>query len=268
MRASEPQWESNWRVKEFVPEDARKSGGQGRGAGPGVTADQLRNRARPMFERMMVARNAGVNYLVGTDSLMGGVYFGLSLHWEIAQFVDAGFSPIDALRMATERAAALVGATADLGSLTTGKLADIVLLDSNPLENIRNTQSIWQVVKGGRVYDPQRLRQGTANTPVAAAGVTGNWKVVGSIGQFPVDLVCTLNPVEKKVTGKCVGGDIGDVAVIGESDGKAVTWSYGVNYQGQPLTVVYTGTLDSPTAMKGTISVMGAMSGSFTASRQ
>src|SRR6185295_6691974 len=61
MRANEPQWEANWRVKEFVPEDARKNGGQGRGAGPGVTAEQLRNRARPMFERMMAARNSGVN---------------------------------------------------------------------------------------------------------------------------------------------------------------------------------------------------------------
>jgi imidazolonepropionase-like amidohydrolase len=86
------------------------------------------------------------------------VFFGLSLHWEIAQFVDAGFPAIDVLRMATEGAAAQVGASADLGSLTPGKLADVVLLDRNPLENIRNTQSIWRVVKGGRVYDPAKLR--------------------------------------------------------------------------------------------------------------
>jgi imidazolonepropionase-like amidohydrolase len=89
---------------------------------------------------------------------MGGVFFGLSLHWEIAQFVDAGFPAIDVLRMATERAADQVGASADLGSLTPGKLADIVLLERDPLENIRNTQSIWQVVKAGRVFDPAKLR--------------------------------------------------------------------------------------------------------------
>ena len=160
MRANEPEWESSWRVREFVPEEARRSGGGGRGAGPGVTAEQLRVRARPAFDRLVTARQAGVNFLGGTDSLMGGVYFGLSLHWEIAQFVDAGFPAIDVLRMATERAAAQVGASADLGSLAPGKLADVVLLDASPLENIRNTQAIWRVVKGGHAYDPARLRPG------------------------------------------------------------------------------------------------------------
>jgi imidazolonepropionase-like amidohydrolase len=159
MRANEPEWEANWRVQEFVPEDARRSAGPGRGGGPGVTAEQLRARARPGFDRMLTARKTGVNFLGGTDSLMGGVFFGLSLHWEIAQFVDAGFPAIDVLRMATEHAAEQVGASADLGSLTPGKLADLVLLDRDPLENIRNTQSIWQVVKAGRVFDPARLRK-------------------------------------------------------------------------------------------------------------
>jgi Tol biopolymer transport system component/imidazolonepropionase-like amidohydrolase len=159
MRANEPEWESSWRVQEFVPEEARRSAGPGRGGGPGVTAEQLRTRARPGFDRMLTARKTGVNFLGGTDSLMGGVFFGLSLHWEIAQFVDAGFPAIDVLRMATERAADQVGASADLGSLAPGKLADIVLLERDPLENIRNTQSIWQVVKDGRVFDPAKLRK-------------------------------------------------------------------------------------------------------------
>jgi len=158
MRASEPGWESSWRVREFVPEEARRTAGPGRGGGPGVTAEQLLARARPGFDRMLTAREAGVSFLGGTDSLMGGVFFGLSLHWELAQFVDAGFPAIDVLRMATQRAADHVGASADLGSLTPGKLADVVLLDRNPLENIRNTQSIWQVIKGGRVFDPAKLR--------------------------------------------------------------------------------------------------------------
>ena len=158
MRANEPEWEASWRVREFVPEEARRSAGPGRGGGPGVTAEMLRTRARPGFDRLLTARKSGVNLLGGTDSLMGGVFFGLSLHWEIAQFADAGFPAIDVLRMATEGGAAQVGASADLGSLTPGKLADVVLLDRDPLENIRNTQSIWQVVKGGRVYDPAKLR--------------------------------------------------------------------------------------------------------------
>ena len=159
MRANEPEWEKSWRVQEFVPEEARRSAGPGRGGGPGVTPEQLRARARPGFDNMLTARKIGVDFLGGTDSLMGGVFFGLSLHWEIAQFVDAGFPAIDVLRMATERAAVQVGASAELGSLTPGRLADIVLLDGDPLQNIRNTQSIWHVVKAGRVFDPTKLRQ-------------------------------------------------------------------------------------------------------------
>ncbi len=46
----------------------------------------------------------------------------------------------------------------DLGTLEVGKLADIVLLDANPLEDIKNTQSIWRVIKGGWVFDPEALR--------------------------------------------------------------------------------------------------------------
>ena len=50
-----------------------------------------------------------------------------------------------------------MGAEDDLGTLEVGKLADIVLLDANPLEDIKNTQAIWRVLKGGVVYDPEEL---------------------------------------------------------------------------------------------------------------
>ncbi len=51
-----------------------------------------------------------------------------------------------------------MGAEDDLGTLEPGKLADIVLLDANPLEDIKNTQTIWRVIKGGWVFDPEKLR--------------------------------------------------------------------------------------------------------------
>ena len=60
--------------------------------------------------------------------------------------------------MATQEAAAGVGADEDLGTLEVGKLADIVLLDANPLDDIKNTQTIWRVIKGGWVFDPEALR--------------------------------------------------------------------------------------------------------------
>jgi len=162
MRASDPAWRESWRVLEFVPEEARPPG-QGAG-GPMALgrADQTRPELlelfKPRFERMAAARKDGVSMTAGTDSLMGGVFFGLALHWEIAQFADSGMPSLDVLRMATEGAATLVGADADLGTIAAGKLADLVVLDKNPLEDVRNTQQIWRVVKGGRVYDPRTLR--------------------------------------------------------------------------------------------------------------
>ncbi len=57
-----------------------------------------------------------------------------------------------------------MGAEDDLGTLEVGKLADIVLLDANPLEDIKNTQSIWRVIKGGWVFDPEELQAAARNT--------------------------------------------------------------------------------------------------------
>src|SRR5262245_27921755 len=105
---------------------------------------------------------------------------------------------------------------------------------------------------------------------VAAAGadVAGNWKLDGSIGQFPVDIVCSLKQVEDKLTGVCKGNDIGEVSLKGETEGNTVKWSYDVNFQGQQFSITYNATLDSPTSMKGNISVMGNTSGSFTGKKQ
>ena len=72
--------------------------------------------------------------------------------------MEAGLSPRDALRLATEDAAAAVGAE-NLGTIAPGKLADIVLLQDNPLENIRNTETVWRVVKGGWIFDPEKLQR-------------------------------------------------------------------------------------------------------------
>lgn len=101
---------------------------------------------------------AGIRLQAGTDSLMPGTFFGASLHWELEHLSEAGLRPIEVLRMATADAAAAVGAGDCLGTITAGKLADMVLLDADPLNTIANTQAIWRVVKGGWVFDPNELR--------------------------------------------------------------------------------------------------------------
>ena len=78
-------------------------------------------------------------------------------------FAEAGIPPIDILRFATQASAETVGAGDELGTLEVGKLADIVPLDANPLEDIKNTQAIWRVLKGGVVFDPEVLRPPSGN---------------------------------------------------------------------------------------------------------
>ncbi len=107
------------------------------------------------------ARKRGVGLLAGTDVYVPGdgdqAFVGSALHWELEHFVKLGIPPLEALRIATHDAAETVGASSDLGTLEVGKLADIVLLDANPLENIKNTGTIWRVIKGGWVFDPEEL---------------------------------------------------------------------------------------------------------------
>ncbi len=78
---------------------------------------------------------------------------GLGAHWELWMFAQGGMTPMEAIRSATLSGAQYLGLGADLGSVTTGKLADMVILNSNPLENIRNSEDISMVMKNGVLYD-------------------------------------------------------------------------------------------------------------------
>jgi len=101
----------------------------------------------------MVARlhSAGVPIGAGTDTPIGRAIPGYSLHHELEVLVDAGLSPMDALRAATIRPAEFFGLEGELGTIGEGMRADLVLLDANPLEDIRNTRSIRTVFSEGKV---------------------------------------------------------------------------------------------------------------------
>src|SRR5580700_7576611 len=103
---------------------------------------------------------AGVPFMAGTDTAPG-VYImpGFSLHDELANFVEAGFTPMESLQTATSNPARFLGMEASLGSVKPGKVADMVLLSANPLEDIRNTRKISIVVANGQVLDRAALNQ-------------------------------------------------------------------------------------------------------------
>ncbi len=97
--------------------------------------------------------DAGVPMLAGSDAGDLFILAGFSIHDELALLVDAGLSPSDALRAATSAPATYLSAADSLGTIAEGKLADLVILAGNPLEDIRNTANIRAVVRDGKLYD-------------------------------------------------------------------------------------------------------------------
>jgi len=113
----------------------------------------------------------GIPLLVGSDSLDPFVFPGDSLHRELAEFVQAGFTPLEAIQAATRGAAQFLGREKDCGTVETGKTADLVLLGANPLENIANTRKILAVIRNGNYLDRAALDAMLAKAKTAAAAV-------------------------------------------------------------------------------------------------
>ncbi|MDX2034150.1 MAG: amidohydrolase family protein [Blastocatellia bacterium] len=115
------------------------------------------NFRRMIFERSRdlagALHRANVPLLAGADALDGYVAPGFSLHQELELFVAAGLTPMEALQTATRNPARFLGQLASRGSVEKGKRADLVLLDADPLRDIRNTRRIHAVILGGRLID-------------------------------------------------------------------------------------------------------------------
>jgi hypothetical protein len=111
-------------------------------------------RARRVFQKQLevvgMMKRAGVDFIAGTDTANPYVFPGFSLHDELALLVQAGFTPMEALQAATRDPGRYLGRLDSVGTIEKGKIADLVLLDANPLAEIGNTRKINAVVVGGR----------------------------------------------------------------------------------------------------------------------
>jgi imidazolonepropionase-like amidohydrolase len=101
--------------------------------------------------------DAGIPIVMGTDTGFFGVLLGIATPLEMELMVEAGLKPVDVIRAATINAARMLGREKEQGTIETGKVADLLILDANPLDNIGAVRRIHRVVKGGVVYDPARL---------------------------------------------------------------------------------------------------------------
>ncbi len=100
-------------------------------------------------------QNAGVNINLGAHGQLNG----LGAHWELWMLQQGGMTNLQALRCGTLNGAKHLGMDKEIGSLAAGKLADLIVLDKNPLENIQNTESIRYVMVNGRLYESETLNE-------------------------------------------------------------------------------------------------------------
>lgn len=109
------------------------------------------------MKNLKLLQDAGVTIVAGTDAGNPGTLHGASLFRELKMMADAGLTPAQVLTAATLNGAKLMGRQKDLGTVEEGKLADLVILNSNPLADIQNTSDIHAVVKNGKVFKPNEI---------------------------------------------------------------------------------------------------------------
>ena len=127
-----------------------------------LTADELESvssNTENAFNLVRAMRRAGVKFMAGTDAPNPFVIPGQSLHDELELLVQAGFTPMEALQSATRNPAEYLERLDTLGTVEQGKIADLLLLDGNPLEDINNTRQISAIILRGKLLTKPKLEE-------------------------------------------------------------------------------------------------------------
>jgi imidazolonepropionase-like amidohydrolase len=122
---------------------------------------------RKQVEQVAMMHRARVQILAGTDFTDWGQVPGIDLHNELALFVEAGFTPLEALQTATVNPAKWLGRAEMFGTIQPGRAADMVILNMNPIEDISHTRKIDAMVLRGRYYPVSQLMAGALNSASA-----------------------------------------------------------------------------------------------------
>ena len=129
------------------------------------------------FNNLLVkeCKSLGVPIVAGTDASTSGVVFGFAMHDELELLVNAGLSNEEALNAATRLAATWLGIESIVGTVETGKKADLVLLEANPLENIKNTKKIAGVFVNGHWLDKSKIKADLADLSKRNTAAKADW---------------------------------------------------------------------------------------------
>lgn len=160
----DPSWLEDERIKILFPPSATRAARQLLEREGGR---DLRGRAaavRPLGELVAAVVRAGGRVVAGTDAPI--VPYGLSLHMELEHYVEGGLTPFQALQAATIVPAEALGMDKDLGTIEPGKLADLVLVDGDPLSDIRATRRVRKVIKDGELFELDVLLGRASEPPV------------------------------------------------------------------------------------------------------
>jgi len=184
--------------------------------------ERSRRNHQMRMRTVKVLYDMGANILVGTDSTGAPhrMFYGWDIHRELEHLVNAGMTPMDVIVAASRKAAEYLGQEKDLGTVEAGKIADLLILSGNPLEDIRNSRTIEQVIYAGRLIDRDNLpmldpfKDGLVATGKEEQIITDQAVEENLVARFPP------GPAKELVINQCSGCHSLEV-ILAQAKGKA-----------------------------------------------